>query len=499
MESGFNNRDFEHFVKQNADQYRMFPSEKVWNNIHHSLHQRNRWYGAALVLLLLATAAVTGVMMIPSNRNISFADRLPVAANSLKIPAPEEKQQVATVPLFSSVDTRENENRNATPEQGSAPTNLFIAEMNEETPLITDLASPLAPPALSSIRSDVFVAKEEPVIVAQTVPAIAQVRPQITAEAPVENIGRVMEEEKPAIVSTVMDELAILPYTEETKAANEEKAVNEEKTSLNIFEKDEYPLTIESVVNSYQRRKSKLTLQAYFTPTVSYRRLREDNQFLSETQSRATPSNSAVAISDVENIVTHKPDYGLQLGLGAGYELSPRLTLLTGLQFNVNKYDIRAYAYPSENTTIALMSAGPYVSTLQTQTTYRNYSGTRKADWLHNLYFSASVPVGLQLRLSGAGKSEIGVAGTVQPTYILGNRTYLLSTDYKNYAEVPSLIRKWNISTGFEIFAGLSTGKIDWRVGPQVRYQLLSSYKKEYPVKEHLFDFGLKVGIILNK
>jgi hypothetical protein len=497
MENGFNNRDFEHFVKQNADQYRMFPSEKVWNNIHHSLHQRNRWVGAALVLLLLTTGAVTGVMLIPSNRNISFADRLPVAASSLKIPAAEEKTQVPVIPLFSSTDPQVRENRNEIPEQASTPANLFIADMNEEAAVVIDLASPLAPPAISSIRPNFALMRDEPLIAAQAMPAVTQ-RPLITETVVVKMTEPGITEKDPGAFSAVMDELAPLPYTGEPSSAAKE-VVTEKENSLENLEKAEFPLTIESVVNIYQRKKSRLKVQAYFTPTVSYRRLSEDNQFLSETQSRTTPSNSMVAISDVENIVTHKPDYGLQLGLNAGYELSPRLTFLTGLQFNVNKYDIRAYAYPSENTTIALMSAGPYISSLQTQTTYRNYSGTRKADWLHNLYFSASIPVGLQLRLSGAGKSEIGIAGTVQPTYILGNRTYLLSTDYKNYAEVPSLIRKWNISTGFEIYAGLSTGKIDWRVGPQVRYQLLSSYKKEYPVKEHLFDFGLKVGIILNK
>ena len=48
MESNFNNRDFEQFVKQNADQYRMFPSEKVWKGIHNTLHTRRRWYGIGL-------------------------------------------------------------------------------------------------------------------------------------------------------------------------------------------------------------------------------------------------------------------------------------------------------------------------------------------------------------------------------------------------------------------------------------------------------------------
>jgi hypothetical protein len=59
-------------------------------------------------------------------------------------------------------------------------------------------------------------------------------------------------------------------------------------------------------------------------------------------------------------------------------------------------------------------------------------------------------------------------------------------------------MRKWNVNTSFETFVAYSTGKMNWQVGPQVRYQLLSSFVTEYPVKEHLFDFGLKIGVSLN-
>ncbi|TMI72460.1 MAG: hypothetical protein E6H09_09830 [Bacteroidetes bacterium] len=64
MESNFNNRDFEHYVKSNADQYRMIPSEKVWKSINNTLHSRRKWYGIGLSLLLVSTAiSVTWVML----------------------------------------------------------------------------------------------------------------------------------------------------------------------------------------------------------------------------------------------------------------------------------------------------------------------------------------------------------------------------------------------------------------------------------------------------
>ena len=63
MERNIHNKDFEQFVKKNADQYRMYPSEKVWKGIYSALHTRRRWYGIGLGLLLLSTVAVTWVMM----------------------------------------------------------------------------------------------------------------------------------------------------------------------------------------------------------------------------------------------------------------------------------------------------------------------------------------------------------------------------------------------------------------------------------------------------
>src|SRR5260221_4128273 len=71
MESNFNNRDFEQFVKQNADQYRMFPSEKVWRGIHNTLHTRRRWFGIGVTFLLLTIGTVTWVMVSSPGKNQS--------------------------------------------------------------------------------------------------------------------------------------------------------------------------------------------------------------------------------------------------------------------------------------------------------------------------------------------------------------------------------------------------------------------------------------------
>jgi hypothetical protein len=264
----------------------------------------------------------------------------------------------------------------------------------------------------------------------------------------------------------------------------------------NHFKNDIYiPFTIESVINAYRFKKpiKKVSWQLYITPTISYRKLS-----LNKSLDNPSASNYPFAsLSDVNSAVTHKPDMGLQIGISGRYPVTRSLKLRGGVQFNINRYDIKAYAFNGEVATIDL-NGGNGNSSISTWTYYRNYAGY-KSDWLKNYYFSISVPIGAEIKLFGNNKTNFGIAGTLQPTYILQDRAYLISTDYKNYAEVPRLIRHVNLNTGFETFVNYTNGKTKWQVGPQVRYQLLSSFHNTYPVKENLFDFGVKVGVTLNE
>jgi hypothetical protein len=138
------------------------------------------------------------------------------------------------------------------------------------------------------------------------------------------------------------------------------------------------------------------------------------------------------------------------------------------------------------------------MQSVNTVSNYRNFNGAQ-TDWLQNFYFQVSTPIGAEIKLHGTEKMYVGAATTIQPTYVLGDRAYLITADYKNYAQVPWLMRRGNVNTSLETFVAYSTGKVNWQVGPQVRYQLLSSFVNKYPVKENLFDFGLKVGISVNQ
>lgn len=462
MESNFDNRDFEQFVKQNADQYRMFPSEKVWKGIYSTIHTRRRWYGIGLIFLLLTIAAVTWVMLNPSDKNQAVSTKSTIVSqphdNIISVQK-VQKQEVSLAPIVLPANSlpfvpgvNNWQKIDAGIENKEVTTNLVL----RDEPAIEKLAVGKETGSLK-----VIMPSNKEVAFANTLYNI--------------NAG------------TITDDNLDFYLDKSKKVIEIENTITERN--------DIYPLSIESVINSFTANRKKWLWQIYFAPTISYRKLIENKSSINLSQS--SPFNYA-AVYDINSVVTHKPDIGFELGFSTSYPLSKNLRITSGLQFNVSKYDIRAYNYPAEFVTLALNNGSGSTSSVSTVTNYRNFDGY-KTNWLHNLYLSTSLPVGLELKLSGDTKNYIGIGGTIQPTYILGDRAYLISTDYKNYVEIPQLIRRWNVSTSFEAFAGYSTGKINWKIGPQVRYQLLSSFQKKYPVKEHLFDFGLKVGIMLNK
>ena len=464
MESKYSNRDFEQYLKDNADQYRMFPSDKVWKGVNNALHTRRKWYGFWLGFLLLMTGgAVTWVMTTyPSSKkeNSIVLNTNTVASQPVKSTSIEKAtQDIKNLLPFTK-------NKEFTISYGSTVSEL---DGNSVIPLL-------------STQNNI----SEKIIDFQPVSQYQSIQ---------------IERGQPGMVNGLNGNIN-LP-TEFTSLTSDRKADNFPPAIVtdndNIISKNTQaevsPLTIESVVNAYQFKKParKISWQLFITPTVSYRKL-------SVNKSSDNPSAfnyPFASLSDVNSVVTHKPDLGLQIGISGRYPVTKALKILGGLQFNINRYDIKAYAFNGEVARIDL-NGGSGNSSISTWTYYRNYAGY-KSNWLKNYYFSISAPIGAEIKLIGNKKTNFGIAGTLQPTYILKDRAYLISTDYKNYAEVPRLVRHVNLNTSFETFVNYTRGKTKWQVGPQVRYQILSSFHNKYPVKENLFDFGVKLGVTLNE
>jgi hypothetical protein len=436
MDGKNNDREFEQFLKENADNHRLYPADSVWESIHARLHPKKRWPLTALLLLAFTTGSITWFG--PGERSIESVRRTD------KVEAAASIAKQSDAPDFASDFTQE------------------LTSSEAETEVAT-----LAKTDAFSFAPTEVPTESSPIPASQIEPAIEV----IEAPAKTNNEGTAIAETAASVSTT-----AITP--------------NEPS----------YPLSIESVTNSYQRQKHspRFRWQLHFTPTVSYRSLKEDQKFIAQARMNLSAAPLA-ATTELSNVINHRPDLGMQLGLLGTYPLGKRLDLIAGLQFNVSKYDIKAFNYPTEVATIALVNAWGGPTAVTTITSFRSNGFMSKASWLRNYYYSLSAPVGLEWRILGKKQNHWGFSTTVQPTYMVGNRSYIISMDYQNYAEVPYLINKWNLNVGLETYAKFSVGNTDFRVGPQVRYQLFSSFKKGYPVSEHLYDFGVKLGIMLGK
>lgn len=313
-----------------------------------------------------------------------------------------------------------------------------------------------------------------------------------------------IEQESPTETSGLPAQNDFTPTPVDDYPASAENTQAEQASTAKpafLSQHDALPWSIENVTNSYKRKSSRFRTEFHFTPTISYRKLSENKTYLRNASLLNSSPNYAALYGSVNNMVTHKPDLGFELGITEKYSLTEKVRIRGGLQFNVNRYDIKAFRSPYALATIALNRRGSArVDSVYTLSSYSNVdASSNKSNWLQNLSFQISAPVGVELALKSNDKMQFGIATTVQPTYVLGDRAYLITTDYKSYTQVPWLLRRWNVNTAFETFVSYQSGKTRWQVGPQVRYQLLSSFISNYPVKENLFDFGLKIGVSVNK
>ena len=467
MERQFNNGDFEKLLRDNANQYRMYPSEKVWKGIHSALHTRRRWYGLTAAIMFLLTGSIVSIIIYNDNpgKNNSADQKNNSIQNSdqQQVLATASKETKTFTPAIHEIKPADRPTANLV--------ELYINGPVFNTPTGDDMQSGL------NLNSNIIGQEAaDPTISNKNEPI--DYLSLYTDLYPLKQNGLVKTEDH--ILSDVFPNEKNI--TEQSSVGeNTEKEINDAISAL----------ASQNILLPKPVKQSKLTAQVYFTPTVSYRKLTENK--------KAYPGGFYVPAIDVKNVVKHKPAMGLEFGIEGRYQMSEKFSIKTGLQFNINRYDIRAYSHPTEIATVALSGSYGRVDSLASLSNYRNFSGSSPySNWLENFYFQVAFPVGAEIIISDNKNIQWGVSGTIQPTYVLGDRAYLISSDYKNYAKFPDLMRRWNISTGVGTFVSYSTGRIKWQAGPHVRYQHLSSFVSELSVKENLFAIGLKVGATLN-
>ena len=184
---------------------------------------------------------------------------------------------------------------------------------------------------------------------------------------------------------------------------------------------------------------------------------------------------------------------GFELGFALLYNISNKLKFKTGVQLNVRQYYIETFQSLTNDLTSLSLINYRGIETVSFYSPYNNNTGYRKTQ-LDNKVYQLSIPIGIQWDAIQGKYFGINAEASVQPTFTLNTNTYLLSTDYKHYTDGSEYMRKWNVNTSMGINFTYRSGASSWQIGPQIRYQHLPTYTNLYPIKEHLVDYGIRLG-----
>ena len=450
MDRNFYDNDFEEILKQKADQYKMYPSDRVWDNIYSSLHGRKKWIILGLSVLFITSSLFIAKQAIPTTSNKLAVHQAPVIVSS-------------TLPSSNKNITSPINHNNLTAQQ--------YVLINRVKPVSANATN-------YSVSSKQFTKIDN-----ENTDKIAGDNNNIVATT---------SEAEPLVI-----ENNLLPATAENKAitnsntrlpaAENQAATDKNKAAkTNSLKEDKPMLAIQNNMAAIKPLKSsKWVIQFYASPIISYRRLS------SQDQPNYTPPVSATYGSNINKYVHHQPAPGLEVGAKIQFKLSNSLSVYAGAQLNYSRYYIDAYKYRIEKGKIVLKGSA---DTLSSYTDIRNFSGYQP-EQLQNQYWQLSIPVGLDIKLLGEKKLQWHFAGGVQPTFLINSNSYLLTSDYKNYIQSPDLARKFNVHANFEMFVSYQTHGLRLQLGPQFRSQLLSSYSNQYRVREYLTEYGIKFGI----
>ncbi len=512
MEKEFYTDEFEQLLKEKADQFSMYPSKRVWHSIYNNLHPSRRWPSVLMSLFLVTSLMLIGYLHTGDN-SAGFNQQMNIISineknNQVDLTVNNTKQLSTYIKIpqqaagnyensFEDIFTNQPDLEGYTvvrsnrPNYIYAPTTIADEKTIDKTSLDNgkDLVQTLDDYIKNNkIFADVAVFnKKNKANSSKTKtgnpPANTIAGNNTTDES---NKASVADANSPIPVSADADlnktEPGKTPIVALTAAEDKKALSNEEKAWIENF-----MLVLNSRKNKW---KNNLSFQFYITPAVNYRKL--------STNSKG--STSAFANSDINNSISQKPGFGMETGVGLTYSIAKRLQLKGGVQFNYTNYNISADQTNHPIITTILLNdpnTGYSYSAARTSTTTNSYNSTPlQPVTLHNRTYQISIPVGFAYKLSSEQNVDWFAGATVQPTYIFGGNAHLISSDLKSYVSDPSSISSWNLNLGFETFMNFKLKAFNFQIGPQVRYQVFSTYRKNVALIEKPYAVGLKLGLI---
>lgn len=540
-ESNFYSDDFEQLIRDKTEQYKMYPSEHVWKGVHSSLHTKRKWFIGSMSVFVTGILFLAGRELIAPSAHVIAARRTaPVAgavSDAAKPAAPENMLHIPLAsyrPATAVLSSRHNSAADdAAEDQDPVYKGINITISN---PVLnqSDLSDWLSHVArLPEHAPDLAVIEEKGSIAEQsrTTEDITAAHTPDAARVPAEAVaghreateGTATKEENDDVRSVIESlsergaDAAIaagasgrtgrstsrLTNTRSERSAVTGKhapdaaapstkadaaAIAEAEDEQRVNWLRDYAMNILPPQNG----KGRTFLQLMMSPTVNFRTL-------SGIDPQGAKFGQSVSLNP-------SPGLGFEFGGSILFRLTRNLSIKGGLQFNFIRYQIGTYATVDQFTqsTTYLTEYGYEVDSMRQRVTRQSSQNSASSPMaknvvtLNNDYYQLSAPIGFELRVLGNERLQLHVGATVQPSYLLSTSAYMLDENLTQYDKDPSMFRRWNVSGGVEAFLTYRMGNVRWQVGPEFRYQLLSSYtsSQQYPFTENLKSYGLKLGIV---
>jgi hypothetical protein len=538
MEHKFYTDDFERLLKEKSDEFRMYPSKRVWYSIYNDLHPDRKWPSIAVTLVLVTVLFLIGYWN--NSNNISENLAAGTTHSNKKIAAdpsgkttnlPESflntnNQAHSTTGIIApaSVNTANSLQNNqqetvANPQPqftGTANTNVVVinnaSNKKRKKLLITNSGSNNKGNKLNEDFTIAVITSAQPVINANNVTinttkqndANSNTTTDTVVIAKTQNNAEKVNIDIIAISETegsdeVDDAAAANKVNNSLQNKTDEPAAavkKESKAGNQLSAQDKSWMEHYAMYNKPTRKKWKgrLSSEVFLTPGVTLR------SFYSNTSVKLSSVPSAVNMPGAGTAMPgYTPGLSFQTGAGISYAASKNIRVKAGVQASFTNYAIPVtdINHPVLTTlTLNNLNSGyPYLESRASLVANVPGHNNKK---VHNQTSQVSIPVGMALRLGGNSKVEWYVAGGVQPTYIMGGKAYLVSSDHNNFVSEPSMLRKWNMNGSAETYIHYKMNGFTLQAGPELRYQFFSNYSGRYSYSEKLYNAGIKLGIVKN-
>jgi hypothetical protein len=504
METNFYNDDFEQLLKEKSDEFRMYPSKRVWHSIYNDLHPGRKWPSVAVSMLLITALFMAGYWNSNSDKTVSVTTvqkntSQPENNSSTNIIASvAAANQIYVAPISDFSNTT-----NFSPKDNLQKNTVALVKAN-------NLKKNFSSPANNSGNQNIIKENQS---AQQSTPAFELLinTSALNNKTALDEItGLPINNEEEIIANTHNSQktnsdfitgIITAPVIDKENTEDGNKETKSLKTNSfsakQISTEDKAWMENYALHNKSERKKWKerSTATFYVTPNVGYRKLYNDPKY------NFPPMQSSLALASsgpgANQSVNQNPGLGIEAGFNFNYAVAKNIRFTAGLQGNFTNYAASANEtnHPVSATLMLIDQNTGYTYLHSSSSTLANTYGYQPKK-IHNKTYQISIPVGFAVKLYGNDKIEWFSGATIQPTFVLGGKAYLISADRKNYVADASAISKWNLNTGFETYVNYKFDGFTLQAGPQFRYQLLSTYDKKYTVKENLYNIGVKVGVV---